>query len=79
MFEDMKQNGRLLRPSDSAATMVALLRKQNFKSGDHVDYYDDAAKEAMQSNTVASSSGSSSSGAATSNSSSGAAANTGSV
>jgi len=66
MFEDMKQNGRLLRPADSAATMVALLRKQNFKSGDHVDYYDDAAKEAMQS-TSASSTDKSSSSASSAN------------
>ena len=41
----MKQDGSLLQPADSAAALVALLRKQNFKSGDHVDYYDDAAKE----------------------------------
>jgi sepiapterin reductase len=70
MFEDMKQNGRLLRPADSAATMVAVLRKQNFKSGDHVDYYDDAAKEAMQSSTAQSSTSSAAPA-------SGAAANTG--
>jgi len=48
-FEQMKQDGSLLQPADSAAALVALLRKQNFKSGDHVDYYDDAAKEAVQS------------------------------
>eukprot|EP00088_Acartia_fossae_P019948 TRINITY_DN2167_c0_g1_i5.p1 TRINITY_DN2167_c0_g1~~TRINITY_DN2167_c0_g1_i5.p1 ORF type:complete len:313 (-),score=121.83 TRINITY_DN2167_c0_g1_i5:1246-2184(-) len=48
MFEDMKQKGRLLRPADSAAALVALLKRQNFKSGDHVDYYDEAVKEALQ-------------------------------
>jgi len=46
MFEDLKRNGSLLRPSDSAGVLIALLRKQNFKSGDHVDYYDDVSKEA---------------------------------
>jgi len=48
-FEDLKRNGSLLRPSDSASILVALLRKRNFKSGDHVDYYDDVSKEAHQS------------------------------
>ena len=46
MFEDLKRNGSLLRPCDSAAVLIALLRKQNFKSGDHVDFYDDIAKDA---------------------------------
>eukprot|EP00088_Acartia_fossae_P038597 TRINITY_DN40039_c0_g1_i1.p1 TRINITY_DN40039_c0_g1~~TRINITY_DN40039_c0_g1_i1.p1 ORF type:complete len:274 (+),score=7.15 TRINITY_DN40039_c0_g1_i1:226-1047(+) len=50
MFEDLKRNGSLLRPTDSASVLVALLRKRNFKSGDHVDYYDDICKEASQSN-----------------------------
>jgi len=48
MFEDLKRNGSLLRPADSAGVLIALLRKQNFKSGDHVDYYDDVSKEANQ-------------------------------
>jgi hypothetical protein len=46
MFEDLRANGALLRPADSAATLVSLLRKKNFKSGDHVDYYDVKAQEA---------------------------------
>lgn len=46
MFEDLVRNGSLLRPADSAAVLVALLRKRNFKSGDHVDYYDDVSTEA---------------------------------
>lgn len=46
MFEDLKRNGSLLRPADSAAVLIALLRKQNFKSGDHVDYYDNIVKDA---------------------------------
>jgi len=46
MFEDLKRNGSLLRPVDSADVLIALLRKRNFKSGDHVDYYDDICKEA---------------------------------
>jgi len=36
-----------LKPEDSAAAMVALLRKRNFQSGDHVDFYDDKVKEAV--------------------------------
>lgn len=51
MFEDLKQTGALLRPSDSAAKLVALLRKRNFKSGDHVDFYDEKVKEACAGST----------------------------
>lgn len=47
MFEDLKRTGALLKPEDSAAAMVALLRKRNFQSGDHVDFYDDKVKEAL--------------------------------
>jgi len=46
MFEDLKRSGALLKPEESAAAMVALLRKRNFQSGDHVDFYDDKVKEA---------------------------------
>lgn len=46
MFEDLKRTGALLRPADSASKLVALLRKRNFKSGDHVDFYDEKVKEA---------------------------------
>jgi len=46
MFEDLKRTRSLLNPSDSAQKLVALLRKRNFKSGDHVDYYDEKVKEA---------------------------------
>lgn len=41
MFEDLKKAGGLLKPADSATRLVALLRRRNFKSGDHVDYYDE--------------------------------------
>merc|ERR1711973_334649 len=47
MFEDLKRTGALLKPEESAAAMVALLRKRNFQSGDHVDYYDEKVKEAV--------------------------------
>merc|ERR1712037_878801 len=46
MIEDLKRTGALLKPSDSAGKLVALLRRRNFKSGDHVDYYDEKVKEA---------------------------------
>lgn len=46
MFEDLKRTGALLKPADSASKLVALLRKRNFKSGDHIDFYDDKVKEA---------------------------------
>jgi len=45
MFEGLKRNGDLLRPVDSAVILIALLKKRNFKSGDHVDYYDEVCKE----------------------------------
>ena len=41
MFEDLKKAGGLIKPANSAARLVALLRRRNFKSGDHVDYYDE--------------------------------------
>jgi len=40
MFEDLKKAGGLIKPANSAARLVALLRRRNFKSGDHVDYYE---------------------------------------
>ena len=46
LVEDMIRTGALLRPSDSAAKLVALLRKRNFKSGDHIYIYDEEVKEA---------------------------------
>ena len=55
MFEDLKRTGALLKPEDSAAAMVALLRKRNFQSGDHVDFYDDKVKEALGGSAVPSS------------------------
>ena len=55
MFEDLKRTGALLKPEDSAAAMVALLRKRNFQSGDHVDFYDDKVKEALGGGAVPSS------------------------
>jgi hypothetical protein len=53
MFEDLRANGSLLRPADSAAILVMLLRKRTFKSGDHVDYYDVKAQEATTATTAA--------------------------
>ena len=47
MFEDLKRSGALLKPEDSALALVAVLRKQNFQSGDHVDFYEDKVKEAV--------------------------------
>jgi len=46
MFEDLKRTGALLKPADSASKLVALLRRRNFKSGDHIDFYDEKVKEA---------------------------------
>ena len=60
MFEDLKRTGALLKPEDSASAMVALLRKRNFQSGDHVDFYDDKVKEALGGGAVPSSQPSSS-------------------
>ena len=47
MFEDLKRTGALLKPEDSALALVAVLRKRNFQSGDHVDFYEDKVKEAV--------------------------------
>lgn len=41
MFEDLKRCGGLLKPADSAVRMISLLRKKSsWKSGDHIDFYD---------------------------------------
>ena len=52
MFEDLKRTGALLKPEDSALALVAVLRKGNFQSGDHVDFYEDKVKEAVGSGSV---------------------------
>ena len=52
MFEDLKRSGALLKPEDSALALVAVLRKQNFQSGDHVDFYEDKVKEAVGSGSA---------------------------
>ena len=52
MFEDLKRSGALLKPEDSALALVAVLRKQNFQSGDHVDFYEDKVKEAVGSGSL---------------------------
>ena len=52
MFEDLKRSGALLKPEDSALALVAVLRKRNFQSGDHVDFYEDKVKEAVGSGSV---------------------------
>ena len=62
MFEDLKRTGALLKPEDSAAAMVALLRKRNFQSGDHVDFYDDKVKEALGGGGAGAAAGASTSG-----------------
>jgi len=46
MFEDLKRTGSLLKPAESASKLVALLRRRNFKSGDHIDFYDERVQEA---------------------------------
>lgn len=46
MFEDLKRTGALLKPADSASKLVALLRRRNFTSGDHIDFYDEKVAEA---------------------------------
>ena len=40
-FEDMKAKKALLTASQSAARLVEILNKGSFKTGDHVDYFDD--------------------------------------
>jgi sepiapterin reductase len=41
-FEDMKAKGQLLKPKVTAKRLVSILNKSGaFKSGDHVDFYDD--------------------------------------
>merc|ERR1719400_2192585 len=52
MFEDLKRSGALLKPEDSALALVAVLRKRNFQSGDHVDFYEDKVKEAIGSGST---------------------------
>ena len=43
--------------------MVALLRKRNFKSGDHIDFYDEKVKEACGGSVTGASGGGGSGGA----------------
>jgi len=71
LFEDLKRTGALNRPSDSAAKLVALLRKRNFKSGDHIDFYDEKVKEACGNSDGSGNSGSSSGGGGNGNASGG--------
>ena len=42
-FEDMKKNNSLLTPEQSAKRLIEILNKPKgaFKSGDHVDYFDE--------------------------------------
>ena len=40
-FEDMKSKKNLLTPGQSAEKMIQILNKNTFKSGAHVDYFDD--------------------------------------
>jgi len=54
VFEDLKRTGALLKPAESASKLVALLRRRNFKSGDHIDFYDERVQEACGELTAAS-------------------------
>ncbi|CAN7996830.1 unnamed protein product [Ixodes hexagonus] len=40
LHESSIKEGRLLTPEKTTARLIGLLKDQNFKSGDHVDYYD---------------------------------------
>lgn len=39
MFQNMKNEGKLLNPSESALKLISILRERSFKSGEHVDFY----------------------------------------
>jgi len=41
MFQEMKRNGSMLNPSDSAIKLISILRRRNFNNGEHIDYYSD--------------------------------------
>jgi len=47
MFQKMKDNKDLLKPSDSALKLISILRDRSFKSGDHVDFYRPAPAPAI--------------------------------
>lgn len=39
-FTKLFEEGNLLKPIDSAVKLIKILDDKSFKSGDHVDYYD---------------------------------------
>ena len=39
-FCSMIENKTILKPQQSAEKLVQILEENNFKSGDHIDYYD---------------------------------------
>ena len=40
MFNDMIDEGKLLKAEDSAAKLVDIIVKNSFNSGDHIDFFD---------------------------------------
>jgi hypothetical protein len=40
-YTDMHADGKLVSPDESAEKMVMLLKADRFKSGSHVDYFDE--------------------------------------
>eukprot|EP00794_Sanderia_malayensis_P007231 gene7231-8039_t len=39
-FRELRESKKIVDPGDSAERMMKLLREDNYKSGDHIDYYD---------------------------------------
>ena len=40
MFSQVRSQGKLLQPSESASKLIKILKEGKFESGDHVDYFD---------------------------------------
>ena len=41
MFREYKEGGKFLKPEVSAAKLIGIIEGAKFKSGDHVDYFDE--------------------------------------